>query len=94
MIDDIKTVVLNYIAENLQYRATVGSLKETDSLLKAGLIDSVGVLELVAFLEASFSIEVSDADVLPENIDSVAGIVAFVQRKLAVRRAQDVSNAC
>jgi acyl carrier protein len=94
MIDDIKTVVLNYIAENLQYRATVGSLKETDSLLKAGLIDSVGVLELVAFLEASFAIEVSDADVLPENIDSVAGIVAFVQRKLAVRRAQDVSNAC
>jgi acyl carrier protein len=51
------------------------------SFLKNGIIDSTGVLELVAFLEETFAIKVEDTDLVPENLDSIAQVIAFVQRK-------------
>ena len=53
------------------------------SFLKHGIIDSTGVLELVAFLEETFAIKVEDTDLVPENLDSIAQVIAFVQRKKA-----------
>jgi acyl carrier protein len=53
------------------------------SLLEAGVVDSTGVLELIMFLEESFGVEVTDAEAVPANLDSVANIVAFVRRKSA-----------
>jgi acyl carrier protein len=53
------------------------------SFLKNGIIDSTGVLELVAFLEETFAIKVEDTDLVPENLDSIAQVIAFVQRKQA-----------
>ncbi|MHB8754110.1 MAG: acyl carrier protein [Candidatus Acidiferrales bacterium] len=46
------------------------------------VIDSTGVLELVTFLQDRFGITVQDEDVIPENIDSVKNVVAYVKRKL------------
>jgi acyl carrier protein len=46
-----------------------------------GLIDSTGVLELVEFLETRFGFKIPDVELVPENLDSVRAIVAFVQRK-------------
>jgi acyl carrier protein len=57
------------------------------SLLEQGIIDSTGVLELVCFLEQRFGIEVLDEELLPENLDSVKRIVAFVERKNVDSRA-------
>jgi acyl carrier protein len=93
MQPDIKTVVLNFIEENFQYRARIESLSESQSLLEAGLTDSVGVLELVMFLESTFSIEVEDEEVLPENLDSIGAIVAFVRRKRAVDQGETIAHA-
>jgi acyl carrier protein len=53
------------------------------SFLQNGIIDSTGVLELVAFLEETFAIKVEDTDLVPENLDSIAQVIAFVQRKQA-----------
>jgi acyl carrier protein len=53
------------------------------SFLKNGIIDSTGVLELVAFLEENFAIKVEDTDLVPENLDSITQVIAFVQRKQA-----------
>lgn len=58
-------------------------LSDTQSLLAEGVVDSTGVLELIMFLEESFAIEVGDAEAVPDNLDSVARIVAFVQSKTA-----------
>ena len=58
-------------------------LTDTASLLEEGVVDSTGVLELIMFLEESFAIEVSDAEAVPGNLDSVAQIVTFVQSKSA-----------
>jgi acyl carrier protein len=47
-----------------------------------GIIDSTGMLELVGFLEKRYGIEVEDADLIPDNLDSVAQLASFVAHKL------------
>jgi acyl carrier protein len=56
-------------------------LGEDTSLLDSGLIDSTGVLELLSFLECEFHITIDDLEVVPENLDTLARIEAFVLRK-------------
>ena len=56
-------------------------IKNSDSLLESGILDSQGVLEIVTFLEENLSILVVDDDLLPENFQSIDRIVAFVQSK-------------
>jgi acyl carrier protein len=51
------------------------------SFLETGIVDSTGVLQVVAFLEERFGIRVSDAELTPENLDSIDAIAAFVARK-------------
>jgi acyl carrier protein len=55
---------------------------DDDSLLDGGIVDSTGVLEVVAFLEESFGISVDDEELVADNLDSVTALSAFVQRKL------------
>jgi acyl carrier protein len=57
-------------------------LSNDASFLEKGIIDSTGVLELVAFLVKAFGINVGDEELLPDNLDSVDAAGAFVQRKL------------
>lgn len=80
---DIEKAIRKFMADNFLYRDGAESLSESDSFLESGLIDSVGILELVTFLESTFSIRVVDEEVLPENLDSIGRIVAYVRRKLA-----------
>jgi acyl carrier protein len=57
-------------------------LSDDDSLLQLQIVDSTGFLELVGFLETTFSIKVADDEMLPENLDSLGAIDAFLARKL------------
>ena len=57
-------------------------LEATTSLLESGIVDSIGVLEIVTFIEQEFPVQVSDEDLVPENFGSIAAIVSFVQRRL------------
>ncbi len=56
-------------------------LANDDSLLDKGIIDSTGVLELVAHLEKTYAITVQNDELLPENLDSINAIVSFLERK-------------
>jgi acyl carrier protein len=58
----------------------------TRSLLESGTIDSMGVLTLVTWLEEEFGITVDDEDVVPENLDSIASIDAYLAAKLEAAR--------
>lgn len=78
---DVRDKVRDYIIENFLFGDTTPLTSDTLSLLDEGIIDSVGVMELVAFLEQDFSVSVDDDDLVPENLDSVANLVAFVGRK-------------
>ena len=62
-------------------------LSKTASLLEAGVIDSTGVLELVQFLEDTWHFEIGDAEMIPENLDSVQALTGFVLRKTQARPA-------
>lgn len=78
----VEQTIREFILQSLlfgQSRAIAGG----DSLLELGIIDSTGVLELVAFLERSFALKVSDAEMIADNLDSVDSLVAFVRRKTA-----------
>ncbi|MHB8897655.1 MAG: acyl carrier protein [Thermoguttaceae bacterium] len=58
-------------------------LRDDDSFLEMGIVDSTGVLELVAFLESGWGLSVDDSELVPENLDSVDNIVRFLDRKQA-----------
>jgi acyl carrier protein len=62
------------------------ALADNASLLD-NVIDSTGVLELVVFLQDTFNITVDDQEVIPDNIESVSNIVAYVERKLGRKAA-------
>ena len=58
------------------------SLAGGDSLQEAGVVDSLGVLELIDFVEQRYGFGISDAEVLPENLDSIDNVTRFVSAKL------------
>lgn len=79
---DVTTKIRDFIKDNFMFRDDRAELADAESLLDTGLIDSTGVLELVAFIETEFSIQMADSDIVPENLDSVETIVRYVDGKL------------
>ena len=80
---DITERVKEFVTAN--FYVEPASLADDASLLEHGIVDSTGVLEVVSFLEAEFGIAVADEELLPENLDSIGRISAFVARKKALR---------
>ncbi len=79
---DVRAQVRNFITGNfLLDPATV--LNDADSLLQLQIVDSTGFLELVNFLETTFTLKVGDDEMVPENLETIDNIVAFVGRKSA-----------
>jgi acyl carrier protein len=77
---DIGQRVREFITSNF-YVADAASLTNEMSLLDQGIVDSTGVLEVIAFLEGEFGFRVDDEEMLPDNLDSIEKIAAFVRRK-------------
>ncbi len=65
----------------------VEDFSDEEPFLSAGIIDSMGMLQLVTFLQERFGIEVRDEELVPENLDSLVRATAFVERKLKNRSA-------
>ena len=82
MTQDLSVKIRNFIIENFLFGDSSNGLKDTDSFLENGIIDSTGVLELVSFLEENFGVEVADEELIPENLDSILNVVSYLQRKL------------
>ncbi len=72
-----------FIEENFIFADNMAAFPAEKSLIEAGVIDSTGVLEMVGFLEQEFGIKVQDADIVPQNLDSIAAIASFVQSRQA-----------
>lgn len=72
---DVEAQLRSFIVENF---FVTDELDAAESLTDAGVIDSTGVLEVVGWIEDTFSMVVPDADILPENLDSIARIVRYV----------------
>jgi acyl carrier protein len=81
MANDIKHQVRDFIQTSFLFREGRQEIADDESLLGAGLIDSTGILELVSYLEADFGIAVQDEEIVPENLDSIGLIAAYVAMK-------------
>jgi acyl carrier protein len=81
MAETISEKVRNFIVENFLFGDTSYDLADGASLIENDIIDSTAVLELVAFIEDGFGIAMSDADIVPANLDSVASIAAFIEAR-------------
>lgn len=81
---DARQTIRNFILENFLFTDDPAALVDGKSFLSSGMIDSTGVLEIMYFVEEKFGFSISDDEMLPENLDSVDNLVAFVARKQKV----------
>lgn len=78
----VEEKVRDFILDNFLFTDDQSSLKNADSFMDKGIIDSTGMLEVIYFLEDEFEIKVEDEEMIPENLDSVNNIVAFLDKKI------------
>ncbi len=80
-MSSIKDQVRQYIVDNFIMGSDEQPFGDADSLLELHIVDSTGFLELIVFLEDTFGIQVADEDMVPENLDGLNAIEAYVNRK-------------
>lgn len=85
MMESAIEKVKSFIKDNFLQVSGLHSLNEDDSFLQKGIIDSTGVLELVSFIESTFKIKVEDEELIPDNLDSLNKVSAFINKKLGIR---------
>lgn len=81
---DIESEIRIFIAKNLLYSGDGFKYGDDVSFLEEGIVDSIGVMELVAFVEEKYQIKVKDQDVTPDNFDSVNQLANYIRKNLAV----------
>jgi len=77
----LETQIRSYILENFLYTSDVSKLRNDDSFLEEGILDSTGILELLMFVEETFGVQVDDEEVIPENFDSVDRLMRYILQK-------------
>jgi acyl carrier protein len=77
---EIEDKLKEFIIETFLFGQDSG-LKPSDSLLKKGVIDSTGVIELIDFIERAFQVKVEDEEILPENLDSIDHATSYILGK-------------
>lgn len=82
-IDDatLRERVRGFVLDDLLLGDAERMPSDDSSLLETGVIDSTGILELIEFLEEAFGIHVADNETIPENLDGIDRVVAYVARK-------------
>ena len=74
----VEQEIRTFLAENFSLGRDISKLSGTQSLTERGFVDSVGIVEVLTFLETRFEIQISDDETVPENIDTIDNIVRFV----------------
>ena len=80
---NVRNEIREFIIDNFLFGQ--GELTDEESFLDGGIIDSTGVLQLVGFLEQQYEIAIDNAELVPDNLDSLSRVTAFVQLKLATK---------
>jgi acyl carrier protein len=81
ILKDLEKVLLTEIAVNLEKK----SLAPDEDLLEKGIIDSLGIMKLVVFIEETFGIEVIDEEIIPENFQTINMMVKFIEQKIQIK---------
>lgn len=75
--------IRDFVLRNYLFTTDENALRNDQSLMRTGVLDSTGILELISFLYEAFEVQVDDEEMVPENLDSVAQLTTFVTGKLA-----------
>ena len=78
----VKDELVQFLKENFYFNIEAFTLKDDDSFMEKGIIDSTGVLELIEFLEVKYSIYIEDDELTPENLDSLNRVESFITQKV------------
>lgn len=81
MVMDYLSTIREFVVENFLF-GDGNRLSVDTSFIENGIVDSTGILELVAFLEETYGIVVEDEEIIPENLDSIQNITFFLEKKL------------
>lgn len=77
----VRQEIRAFIYETYFFGDESEQFEDTDSFMEQGIIDSTGVLELTSFLEEKYGVTVEDDEMVPANLDSVANLISFIERK-------------
>lgn len=80
-MEKIQQEIETFIRENFLLGMSNRRLNPEDSFMGQGIVDSTGILELVSFIEKTYGFKVRDEEMMPENLDSVHNVVAFINSK-------------
>ncbi|HEX9818553.1 MAG TPA: acyl carrier protein [Methylomirabilota bacterium] len=78
----IRQELRRFVVTNFLLGEDGDGLGDDASFLEQGIVDSTGVLELVSFLERRYAITLEDEELVPDNLDSIRNLMAFLERKL------------
>lgn len=79
----IEEQLREFLAENFILEDGGKGLESDESLTQSGVLDSMGVLELIMFIEEKFGVAIPEEDTLPENLDSIRRVVNYVSNRLS-----------
>jgi acyl carrier protein len=82
-IQNIKTQIRQYIAQNLLFSSNGFKYSDNASFLEEGIVDSLGIMDLTMYIQESYGVTISDAELTPDNFDSVNKVAQYIQHKLA-----------
>lgn len=91
--DEILPLVREFVHETFLYMRPDASVDDDESLLRRGIMDSLGVMELVGFVEERFGVAVPEADVTEANFGAIARVAAYVARRTAGGERDAVPSA-
>lgn len=75
-----KDLIRQFVLEKLARAKKIDHIDDQDNLIENGTIDSMGIMQLVAYLEGTFSVKVNDEDIVPENFESLDVITSYIER--------------
>ncbi|MEW6179844.1 MAG: acyl carrier protein [Chloroflexota bacterium] len=81
MSSNIEQQIKEYIAENILFSSDGYPYPEETSFMENGIVDSMNVMEIVAYVEETFGIRVEDREIIPANFDSVKNLANYLRMK-------------
>lgn len=79
---DIRSTLRAFVSNDLLFAEGRFPYRDDSSFVREGIVDSMGIVELVAFVTATYQIELTRDEVVLDNFDSIERLTAFVLRKL------------
>lgn len=80
-VDEIRQKLRHFILENYLFSDDENALKDDDSFLDGGILDSMGILELIEYLDEGLGIKVEGDELVPDNLDSINSLLKFISAK-------------